>query len=378
MTPVPPSSSDGSPLPPRHRPTLGDLAKDTTESDLWDLEDDFVLPEAVPSPRQDSPRVGKDLPAPREKKAPPSQEGDEPVTPRLKTPEGDKIRINVNRPRGSSRPNPSTQAKEDKEFEDLDHWDDAPVDDDLDDLPVVPVSAAEVWSGPESSPAGDEREAALPENEPDPKPSEPVDQVAADQDVDEFSPAPRADAKPVSLRPRMKLSHIEKIGLGALVALLVAVAGTAYLFSLHRLPHESERVRSKDFPIRGALLTVNSATSYWRAPITDGPTADTFRRGTQLLPVIELSLSGGPAAVRVLFRNEDRTVVGDAVTRTVNATSTLKIAATAGFDDLGMHAAYRTGESKPWTIEVYEAPSENTAGRDFKKVFEMNISTDLR
>ena len=31
-----------------------------------------------------------------------------------------------------------------------------------------------------------------------------------------------------------------------------------------------------------------------------------FRRGTQLLPVLELTVSGGPAAVRVLFRNDDR------------------------------------------------------------------------
>ncbi len=378
MTPVPPSSSDGSPLPPRHRPTLGDLSKDTTESDLWDLEDDFVLPEDAPVSRQDGPRAGKDLPAPRERKTGPAKDHEETVTPRLKTPEGDKIRINVNKPKTSSRPNPSVQAKEDKDFEDLDHWDDAPADDDLGDLPVVPVSPAEPWPVP-AMVAVEENEEDVSAPELEATPAGPVERPSLDdQDVDEFSPAPRADVKPVSLRPRMKLSHIEKIGLGALVALLVAVAGTAYLFSLHRLPHESERVRSKDFPIRGALLTVNSATSYWRAPITDGPTADTFRRGTQLLPVIELSLSGGPAAVRVLFRNEDRTVVGDAVTRAVNATSTLKIAATAGFDDLGMHAAYRTGESKPWTIEVYEAPSENTSGRDFKKVFEMNISTDLR
>jgi hypothetical protein len=43
-----------------------------------------------------------------------------------------------------------------------------------------------------------------------------------------------------------------------------------------------------------------------------------------------------------------------------------------------MHAAYRTGGSKPWTIEVFEAPSETTPGKDFKRLFEMNISTDRR
>ena len=56
----------------------------------------------------------------------------------------------------------------------------------------------------------------------------------------------------------------------------------------------------------------------------------------------------------------------------------LQIAATAGFEDLGMHAAYRTGQSKPWTIEVLEAPSESAANAEFKKLFEINISTDRR
>ena len=110
----------------------------------------------------------------------------------------------------------------------------------------------------------------------------------------------------------------------------------------------------------------------------EGPDQDTFRRGTELLPVLEISLAGGPAGIRVLFRNDERAVVGDAVTRTVRGSGTLKIPATAGFDDIGMHAAYRTGESKPWTIEVFEAASENAPSREFTKLFEMNISTDRR
>jgi hypothetical protein len=54
------------------------------------------------------------------------------------------------------------------------------------------------------------------------------------------------------------------------------------------------------------------------------------------------------------------------------------VAATAGFEDVGMHAAYRTGQSEPWSVQVYEAPSEDTPGPAFKKLFEMNVSTDLR
>ena len=56
----------------------------------------------------------------------------------------------------------------------------------------------------------------------------------------------------------------------------------------------------------------------------------------------------------------------------------LVIPATAGFDDIGMHAAYRTGGTKPWTVEIYEAPSENASGKEFTKLFETHISTDRR
>jgi hypothetical protein len=163
-----------------------------------------------------------------------------------------------------------------------------------------------------------------------------------------------------------------------LAAALIVLGAVVYSLTVLRLPSEPERAQTTDFPIQGKHLSVTSATSYWRLPITDGPQADTVRRGTELLPVLEISTSGGPAAIRVLFRNEDRTVIGDAVTRTIDSSGTFTIPATAGFDDIGMHAAYRTGRSKPWTIEVFEAPSSGSAGRDFKRLFELNISADRR
>jgi hypothetical protein len=185
-------------------------------------------------------------------------------------------------------------------------------------------------------------------------------------------------AKPISLRPHLGLSKVERIGLIALVVLLLGGALGILIISLNRLPTESDKASSHDFPIKGTHFSIRSAKSYWRAPVTDGPHPDTFRRGAKLLPVVELDLAGGPAAVRVMFRNDERILVGDAVTHAVRGDGKLSIAATAGFDELGMFAAYRTGESKPWTLEVYEAPSEDTTGRDFKKLFEMDITTDRR
>jgi hypothetical protein len=164
----------------------------------------------------------------------------------------------------------------------------------------------------------------------------------------------------------------------ALCVLLIAGAVAVIAFSLSRLPTEPAAVKATDFPIKGKFLTVSSAVTYWRPPILEGKNPDTFRRGTVLLPVVDLVVEEGNVAFRVVFRNPDGESVGDVVTRAAQNGQSLQIAATAGFDDLGMHAAYRTGESKPWSIEVDEAPSANSDSSAFVTLFKMNISTDRR
>jgi hypothetical protein len=43
-----------------------------------------------------------------------------------------------------------------------------------------------------------------------------------------------------------------------------------------------------------------------------------------------------------------------------------------------MHAAYRTGESKPWKVEVYEGSGTNVSDEGFAQLFEMDISAERR
>ena len=276
--------------------------------------------------------------------------------------------MNVGKPRPSGQPAvpPTGLSRTESEFDDLESWDDVPKGPQIDDLPAPSILEPPV----EPAPA----EATETTTEPEEAPSAP----GVETDDDEFSPVKRADAKPLSLNPHLSLSKAERFGLVILTGLLLAGALATVVYSLKRLPTESSRDRINDFPIKGAMIEVESAASYWRAPITDGSAPETVRRGTKLIPVLELQIRGGKGAVRVLFRNEDRTAVGDAVTHAVRGSGTIIIPATAGFDDLGMHAAYRTGGSKPWTIEVFEAASETAPGKDFKKLFEMNISTDRR
>jgi hypothetical protein len=43
-----------------------------------------------------------------------------------------------------------------------------------------------------------------------------------------------------------------------------------------------------------------------------------------------------------------------------------------------MHAAYRTEDLEPWTVEIAEARSADASGREYTKILKMNISPELR
>lgn len=349
MTPNPPSSPDGSALPPRHRPPLGNLAKDTTEQDLWAFDDIDPLEEKAPEAPSKSAESG--IPVPRDPdKTTTRQLRDQ----TLSKPAGnhESVRVNVSKNRPKIIPASTTgQSQPGSEFDDLDHWDE-------------PEAARPVVETP-PEPAATPTAPTPPANAETPPPADPLD---------ELSPPVRDNATPVSLRPRLNLTKLERVGLMALAVLLLIGGAMVFLNTIHRLPTDSGRVKANDFPIRGGHLTIVSADSFWRAP----KAADTARRGTQLIPVVDLTTSGGPGAIRVFFRNSDGEVIGDAVTRFLKSDGKLQVAATAGFDDVGMHAAYRTGDNKPWTIEVLEAATENAPGPEFKKLFEMSVSADRR
>lgn len=341
---------------------MGDLAKNTTESDLWAFdeisetdEESPVLPPTPPAPGIPVPRDSEKTKARQLKdSSPPKKEvGHERVQinvskSRVKTPAAGPIG-------GHSKPG--------RDFDDLEQWDEPEAGPAGEEIPreIQPATVAP------SAPA----EPAVAKIAPPPA-APPADEL------DEFSPVVRENATPVSLRPHLGLSKVERTGLVALLVILLIAGGVIFFYTIHRLPTESARVKANDFPVKGSHVTILSADSYWRAPIMEGGNVETFRRGTRLLPVVDLKASGGPAAIRVFFRSSDGQAIGDAVTRSIQAGTPLQVAATAGFEDVGMHAAYRTGQSKPWTIQVYEAASENSPAQDFKKLFEMNVSTDRR
>jgi hypothetical protein len=209
--------------------------------------------------------------------------------------------------------------------------------------------------------------------------------------VDQESPEPRkvdpapADQSPVpadlpvsSLFSISPLSKIEKIAIFLLCsALLLGAALTLVHFS-SRVPTRPLIADKVDFPVSGKIVTITAASTYWRKPVTSGDGADVVRRDTQLIPVLKLNLSSKTGVIRVFFRNEDGLLVGDAITRSVAGDSETTVAATAGFEDLGMHAAYRTGSGNRWLAQVFEAPSATSSREDFSMVLEMEIDTQIR
>ncbi len=379
MTPEPPPSSQSPSLPPRSRPNLGDFVKDGSEMDLWAF-DDIDSPEAVVKkgpPRPES------IPIPRDPGRKLETEASRPI---FKTGENSgNIRVNA----GGVRPKlerdvrlsaPVCKASLDS----VENWND-PTDHPLVALGTTKSPTEAVPSASQAPVAVEvpvtETAAVAIESAPQVvEESAPVNksQSKLSNENDEFSPIMREGAVPVSLVPNLKLSKIERLGLWSLLIILVVCGGFVGVKVVLGLAAESKLTRSSDFPIKGNQIEILSADTFWREPITSGAKMETFRRGTVLVPVVDLLSKGKPAAVRVFFRDENGMVIGDSVTRAIIPGVLLQVASTAGFDDVGMHAAYRTGQTQAWSIEVREASSVTAANEEFKKLIEIPISTVRR
>ncbi len=182
--------------------------------------------------------------------------------------------------------------------------------------------------------------------------------------------------KPLSLRPHLGLSKLEAVSLITLALLLLVGGYWVYDHSVNRLLGQAGQLAKVTFPVHGTHITVNSVATYWRKPLKDGNRIDAVRRGVVLIPVAEISVQGAPGAIRALVLNENGLAVGDPITRPVDGTTTLTLSATDGFEDISLHAAYRTGQTQPWTLRIFEASSANAQGKEFKKLLELPISPD--
>ena len=176
----------------------------------------------------------------------------------------------------------------------------------------------------------------------------------------------------------MNLSKAEKtavLGVGACI-LLAAIWALTLFFSSIRTDTPDVDL---DYPISGKVITIESATTYWRKP---NPETDRGIRPTaKLVPVANIKLeSGQSGALRLLFRDDADDIIGDPITLTItdgrlaDGSQEIRVYATDGFSDEGDHAAYVTEQITKWYVEVKEGPDANAPGDAFKELCRIPIS----
>ena len=387
----------------RQRPNTDDFVKNSKEEDLWDLADlsdaADAAEQAAPVPMQPRRSLPGILPLAPDKGESPTVDGDKsgmPVLPIMITPRfQSRQSVNVARLGRISPVRPSLDPSEpeagaavgaaapenlfEDTFDNLEDWVDAeniPVPISADNLRAVPEVGTKHTLPPTaqglSVPPTAQGLSVPPTAQGASNPTAEAPGTAVEEVARSIEPI----VKPLSLRPHLGLSKLEAVSLIILVLLLLVGGYWVYDHSLNRVLGQVGQLAKVTFPVRGTHITVNSVATYWRKPLKDGNRIDAVRRGVVLIPVAEITLQGGPGAIRALVLNENGLAVGDPITRAVDGTTTLTLSATDGFEDISLHAAYRTGQTQPWTLRIFEASSANAQGKEFKKLLELPISSD--
>lgn len=380
MSLEPPSSSG---LPGRSRPALSDLSRETTEGDLWNLDDeraDSTL-STVDYPPQ--PRMGLD---PNSKREEPAETP--PAKARGRTP--DPMRPDPEDPSGRKmgRPVPVDEIgdlEDDGEQDEIDH------DEPEGTLHVIPEreageSPAPVPQAPPADPAGAEtapdltRPALLAGETGSSKPN---------QRRGESTPQrPATAGTPAGSLPRPRLNRREVIGLAAFAFTLLLAAIWVLTRFFSAFEFKSEFVTGPDFPVQGERVQLERAETFWREPVRTGESRDFARREVTMIPVLELTLdpdktTGG--TLLVIFRNSEGEPVGDSIRRSFtgshfdsNGLATIAFPSTDGFVAEGDFNAYRAGKGNIWMAEVFEGPSIDAPANQFKLVASIPVLPKLR
>jgi hypothetical protein len=354
MSAEPPSSSG---LPGRNRPALSDLSKETTEGDLWNLDDELAERSAPRVTHPPMPRQPAEAAAPQERAA---ARGKTPAQDRPNP--GDPLARKVERPVAAD------------EIGDLIDDGDEPATAAVRIIPEEePRSAPEppargITAAPEQAPR--ERAEA-------PQAKESPPRVAAD------SQRPASRALP---RPRLKRREILGLAAFAFSLLLAAIWVLSRFFSSFEF--KSEFVQGPDFPVKGEHAALAGAETYWRPPVREGDARDFARREVKMIPVLEVTLDpdGSPdGALLVIFRNGEGKPVGDSIRRSFSGgrfdssgDATISFPATDGFAAQGDFNAYRTGKGESWMAEILEGPSVDAPAGSFKLLAPIPVLPKLR
>lgn len=361
MSPEPPSSSG---LPPRGRPALSDLSRETTEGDLWNLDDeiaDGTTPKPILSPQPR--RSASSVPA-----APAPDGG--PAPERLETRE---------------RPAPRVDPLERKHAL-------PPAADEMGDLDEDTASIAEpaLQVIPEDEPAAPPATTLLsldPPADPSSVPAAAEPETAAPRPNQRRSePAAKAQAAAIRSVPRLNRREVLGIAAFAFSLLLIAIWVLSRVFSAFEF--ESEFVKGPNFPVTGQQLTLATAETYWREPVRGGEARDFARRDVTMIPVLEITLDpakSGSGALLVIFRNSEGEPVGDSIRRSFSGgrfdasnDPTIAFPSTDGFIAAADFNAYRSGKGKIWKADIFEGPSVDAPADRFQPLASLPVLPKIR
>ena len=306
----------------------------------------------------------------------------------------------------SSQPNPDEKIDNSGPqvgsiFSELDFWDIDVVEESITNLSIVKPRgtgelfvkqerAVEINSQVPSDPTI-KQVSAPPANEPTPRKENnffqdfpDLDATQPDVKSDEATSIPLEEKKPAVvipssvIPPSVAFTKIEKIAISALCAIGVVGAIFVLMHFSSTIPTRALIAEKIDFPVFGKIIKIIDANTYWREPLTTDGSGDVVSMESKLIPVLKLNLGSKSGAIRVFFRNDEGFVVGDGITCTLKGEPELIITATAGFEDEGMHAAYRVGDGKDWIVQVFEGPSATAPVEKFHKVLEMEMSRQIQ
>ena len=336
-------------LPGRHRPRLSDLAKETTEEDLWDLEEEHDSSIADPSaqaksePEPEKPRTEPAVP-PKPSDAESRPKPSKPAVSSHQTKRA--TAIPEVRGEATSRPAPPKAAR-----------------------PNGPRIHDPKSSTPSASQADQESAAQKPaEPKPEPKP--------------EQRPEPeKKQSSPAKTPGKLPVGKSEKTGLIALGIVFLGVAAWWIISLFSSIATTRLGDDQPEFPSKGDYITIENAETYWRVPIRDGALPDVARSEVEFIPVLKITIDDSEAGVlRAIFRNEQGDFVGDSISQPFangvfdnNANLATEFPATDGFMNSGEFNGYRVGDDR-WTVEVFEGPSADASGSEFKLLFTAPIS----
>lgn len=368
-----PSSSSG--FPGRSRPALSDLSRETTETDLWNLDEELAERPVQQVSYPPQPRKGLGAqPVDEPAQDPPAQDL---LRKRGRTPM-------TGRPAQEGPGGRRGEAAD--EIGDLEDDEDEDVDGD---------------HGEAQDPEHEVELRVIPEPEPAPVPTAEVFEAAPEPqaivtDLKGERPAKpnqrRSDVEPKrasgAALPRPHLNRREILGLAGFgfVLLLSAIWVLTRFFSAFEF--KSEFVKGPDFPIKGEHITLDSAATHWREPVREGAARDFARREVNLIPVLDLTLdpAGTTAgALLVIFRNSEGQPVGDSIRRSfangrfdAGGSATISFPATDGFVAEGDFNAYRSGKGDSWMAEVFEGPTVDAPADRFKPLATIPVLPKLR